>query len=31
MKQSYTFQDPGYHVVPLSATPRSFVAASLAA
>jgi hypothetical protein len=25
------FQDPGYHVVPISATPRSFLAASLAA
>jgi hypothetical protein len=31
MRQSYTFQDPGYHVVPISTTPRSFVAASLAA
>ena len=29
--QSYTLQDPGYHVVPISATPRTFVAASLAA
>ena len=29
--QSYTFQDPGYHVVPISTTPRTFVAASLAA
>jgi hypothetical protein len=28
---SYTYQDPGYHVVSLSSTPRSFVAASLGA
>jgi hypothetical protein len=27
----YTFQDPGYHVVPISTTPRSFLASSLAA
>ena len=30
-EQSSSFQDPGYHVVPISATPRTFVAASLAA
>jgi hypothetical protein len=28
---SYTYQDPGYRVVPISSTPRSFVAASLVA
>ena len=28
---SYTYQDPGYHVVPISTTPRSFLAASLGA
>lgn len=31
LQQSYVFQDAGYHVVPLSKTPRSFLAASLAA
>ncbi|HEY4348531.1 MAG TPA: hypothetical protein VGM80_13165 [Gaiellaceae bacterium] len=30
LKSSYTFQDAGYHVVPLSSTPRSFLAASIA-
>jgi hypothetical protein len=30
LKASYTYQDPGYHVVPISTTPRSFLAASLA-
>jgi hypothetical protein len=29
LKASYTYQDPGYQVVPISSTPRSFVAASL--
>ena len=31
LEQSSSFQDPGYHVVPISATPRTFLAASLAA
>ena len=31
MKASYLYQDPGYHVVPISTTPRSFLAASLGA
>jgi hypothetical protein len=31
LNSSYTFQDPGYRVVPISSTPRTFVAASLAA
>ena len=31
LKNSSTFQDPGYHVVPISNAPRSFLAASLAA
>ena len=31
LKASYTYQDPGYHVVPISTTPRSFLAASLGA
>jgi hypothetical protein len=30
LKASYEFHDPGYHVVPISSTPRTFVAASLA-
>jgi hypothetical protein len=29
LKSSYVFQDAGYHVVPISNTPRSFLAASL--
>jgi hypothetical protein len=28
---SYAYQDPGYHVVPISTAPRSFLAASVAA
>ncbi len=31
LKAGYTFQDAGYHVVPISQTPRTFLAASLAA
>ena len=31
LRLSSEFQDPGYHVVPISNTPRSFLAASLAA
>ncbi len=31
LQLSSEFQDPGYHVVPISNTPRSFLAASLAA
>ncbi len=30
LTSSYVFQDAGYHVVPISSTPRSFVAASFA-
>jgi hypothetical protein len=30
LTSSYTFQDAGYHVVPISSTPRSFLAASFA-
>ena len=31
LQASYTFQDPGYHVLPISEKPRTFLAASLAA
>lgn len=31
LKLSYVFQDSGYHVVPISSSPRSFIAASLTA
>jgi len=31
LKSSYTYQDPGYHVVSISTTPRTFLAASLGA
>jgi hypothetical protein len=31
MQQGDTFQDAGYHVVPISTSPRSFLAASLSA
>ncbi|HEX4520374.1 MAG TPA: hypothetical protein VH063_12405 [Gaiellaceae bacterium] len=31
LKVGYTFQDAGYHVIPISQTPRTFLAASLAA
>jgi hypothetical protein len=31
MRASYLYQDPGYHVVSISTTPRSFLAASLGA
>jgi hypothetical protein len=31
LERSYTFEDAGYHVVPISSTPRTFLAASLAA
>ena len=31
LKSSYVFQDAGYHVVPISSAPRSFLAASFAA
>jgi hypothetical protein len=31
LKSSYVFQDAGYHVVPISNAPRSFLAASFAA
>ena len=30
LKEDSLFQDPGYHVVPLSSTPRDFLAASVA-
>jgi hypothetical protein len=30
LKASYVFQDAGYHIVPISSTPRSFLAASFA-
>lgn len=30
LKEDSLFQDPGYHVVPLSASPRDFLAASVA-
>jgi hypothetical protein len=29
LASSYTYHDPGYHVVPISTTPRSFLAASV--
>ena len=29
LKRSYTFQDPGYRVVPISSAPRAFLATSL--
>jgi hypothetical protein len=31
LEAGYTFQDAGYHVIPISQTPRSFLAASLSA
>jgi hypothetical protein len=31
LKASYVYHDAGYHVVPISTTPRTFLAASLAA
>lgn len=31
LRVGYTFQDAGYHVIPISQTPRTFLAASLAA
>jgi hypothetical protein len=31
LQRSYVFQDAGYHVVPISSSPRSFLAASLVA
>ena len=31
LRVGYTFQDAGYHVIPISPTPRTFLAASLAA